>query len=283
MKLVKELFSESLSLLEEKKILCPKKSLERLLGYFLDCNPSDIYLFFEKKIDSQKFRHLLEKRLASIPVEYILEIVSFYNLEFKVTPDVLIPRVETELLVDLVIKDLESQDLKNKILWDVCTGSGCIGISIKKRFPELCVVLSDICPRALDIAKENAKTNNADVKFMLGNFLEPFLGLKADFVVSNPPYISEEEFEFLDQDVKNFEPKKALVAVEDGLNFYKRFKNECFRYLNPKGKAFFEIGFNQKKALENLFFEDKKSTSSLLLKFIKDYSGQDRFFFLDIE
>lgn len=283
MKQIKDVFKESLALLEEKKILCPKKSLERLLAHHLDCSPNDVYLFFDRKMDTSEFQVSLEKRLNSMPVEYILKKTFFYNSEFGVTPDVLIPRVETERLVDLIINKLASQDQKGKVLWDICTGSGCIGISLKKQFPDLTVILSDICPKALEIAEKNAQDNGVVVQTVLGDFLDPFKGMKADYIVSNPPYISKSVYQNLDKDVKDFEPQKALVAKESGLEFYRRFRDEYSYYLNPRGKIFFEIGYDQNKSLENLFSNGLNFDSKLKIEFKKDYNKKDRFFFLEIE
>jgi release factor glutamine methyltransferase len=278
--LVKELFAKALERLEEKNILVPRYSLERLLGNMLECMPKDVYLHFDKKIDREKFNNLLEQRLLGKPIEYILQTAYFCGLEFFINGDVLIPRQETEILVELISKKLSNKDLKGKILLDLCTGSGCIGISLKKRFPNLEVILSDICPKALEVAKKNATKNNVEVSAICGDFLEPFSGLKADFIVSNPPYISLDEYPQLSKEVKDFEPQKALTAGNNGLYFYEQFKNKAPSFLNPKAKVFFEIGYLQKNSLQKIYSE----TSFFIKKeFLKDLSGKDRFFFLEIE
>lgn len=282
MKVVKEIFQESYISLTSKGILAARTSVEKLLGSILGCRPHDVYLFFEEHLTKNQyseFKKLLDRRKESEPVEYILEKVSFYGGEFFVNHNVLIPRVETEVLVDLIIKKIEKMPLDGKVLWDLCTGSGCIGISLKKKFPKLEVICSDVCPEALKVAARNAIELQADVKFVLGNLFTPFIGKKCDFLVSNPPYVSSDEYKVLDKDVKGFEPKGALLAKDGGMNFYKRFAKDLFEYVNPQGQAFFEIGYNQKESIKNLFLNTKSSSQS----FFKDYQGKDRFFFLELE
>lgn len=278
--LVKEVFNQSLEKLEQENILFPRISLERILAELLSCNPKDVYLHFDKELDRDKFDCYLNQRLLGKPIEYILEKAVFCGLEFNITEDVLIPRQETEFLVELISKELEGKDLHGKVLFDLCTGSGCIGITLKKRFPSLRVILSDVCPKALAVAKQNSKKQQVDVSIFSGDFLTPFVGLQADYIVSNPPYISSEEYKDLSKEVKDFEPKKALTAQSNGLSFYERFKKIGFSYLKPKGKVYFEIGDLQKEPLQNIFLD---VSVFIKKKFIKDLSGKDRFFFLEIE
>jgi release factor glutamine methyltransferase len=146
------------------------------------------------------------------------------------------------------------------------------------------VVLSDICPKALSLAQENAKKNGVEVRFYQGDLLAPFEGQKADFIVSNPPYLAKQEFENLDPDVKNYEPYLALVGGETGLEFYERFLTLLPRYVKKNAKIFFEIGHEQKNSLEALaVFQKRQKTNSFSFHFAKDWSGKDRFFFLEFE
>ena len=193
--------------------------------------------------------------------------------------NVLIPRVETEILVDLIAQKLGEENLDNKVLFDICTGSGCIGIALKKRFPKLKVFVSDISKKALNMAKINAEKNDVNIFFKLGDLFTPFKNLKADFIVSNPPYVSEEEFMYLEKEVKTFEPKKALIAKDSGLEFYKRIEKKIFQYANKNAKLFFEIGYTQKKDIINIFSSEKYVSKQV----IKDFSKKDRFFFVEIE
>jgi len=268
--------------LEKNGIKNPKISAERLLSDIVKIKKSDLFLHFNKTIlaeDLKKFKKFIYKRSKKEPMEYIIGKIDFYGCEILVNRNVLIPRVETEVLVDYITNKLKKEDLEDKILFDICAGSGAIAIALKKRFPKLKVICSDISKKALDVAKKNAKLNKVNIFFKRGNLFKPFKNVKADFIVSNPPYVSEIEYDSLDYEVKNFEPKKALIAKDSGLEFYKKIEREIFKYTKPNAKLFFEIRFNQKKNVLDIF-SDKKY---LLKDVIKDFSKKDRFFFVEIE
>ncbi|NGX35033.1 MAG: Release factor glutamine methyltransferase [Candidatus Anoxychlamydiales bacterium] len=279
---IPSLLKTATEFLNEKKIKNAKISAEILLSHILKIKRSDLFLNFDKTLvedDIKKYEHFIKRRAKKEPIEYITGKVDFYGCEILVDKNVLIPRVETEILVDLICKKLEKDNLDGKILIDLCTGSGVVAIALKKRFPRLKVMGGDISKKAFNIAKKNAKLNNVNAFFELGDLLKPFKNVKADFIVSNPPYVSEIEYLALDEDVKNFEPKKALIAKDGGLEFYKKIEKQIFTYVNPKAKLFFEIGYLQKKEVLNIF-SDKKY---VLKQVIKDFSKKDRFFFVEIE
>jgi len=268
--------------LEKNKIKNAKISAQRLLSFVLKIKKSDLFLHFNKKVlqeDFNKFKKLIYRKSKNEPLEYIIGKVDFYGCDIIVNKHVLIPRVETEILVDLICKKLEKENLDGKILFDICTGSGAIAIALKKRFPKLKILASDISKRALKVAKKNAELNGVNIFFKHGDLFHPFKNIKADFIVSNPPYVSEIEYNQLQEDVKNFEPKRALIAKDRGLGFYKKIEKEIFKYAKKKTKIFFEIGFSLGKDLKNIF-SDKKY---LLKDIIKDFSKKDRFFFVEIE
>ena len=229
----------------------------------------------KKKIDALLCLRAEEKR----PLAYILGYTYFFDMKIKVNQDVLIPRSETEQLVEQIIMRLQKVDLEKKVLWDIGCGSGCIGLAIKKYFPKLQVTLSDISEKALQVAKENAKEQHLEVNFKQGDLFTPFLGEKADFIVSNPPYVAMAEYDKLSRDVKDYEPKLALIAEDNGIAFYKKFFQQLPQFLQRRGKAFFEIGYQQKRAVQQIFSQDKIFS----LFFEKDLSCKDRFFFLEIE
>ena len=264
----------------KKHVSNPKLLAEILLCNILGIKKNDLF-FKNNKISKskfEKFKKVLKRRAANEPVEYIIGYVDFYDTKILVNKDVLIPRVETEILVDLISKKIEKKGSENKILFDVCTGSGAIGISLKKRFPNLKVIMSDISKKALRVAKKNAKINKVDVELINGHLLDPFKK-KADYIVCNPPYVSKKEFEKLDKDVKDYEPKLALIAGENGLFFYKKFESDVKKYLNSKANLFFEIGSKQKKSILKIFSSNFWKNKIV----IKDYSGKNRFFFVEIE
>ena len=276
------LLKSATSFLEKKGIKNAKVSANFLLGHVLKIKANDLALHSETKVSKkeiEQFQALIERRSKHEPLEYILEEIDFYGCKFLINSDVLIPRQETEILVEMIAKKLEKENLEDKILFDICTGSGCIGIALKKRFPKLKVYLSDISKKALDIAKKNAKKNGVNVFFKEGDLFLPFTNLKADFIVCNPPYVSEEDLKTLDKDVFGFEPEIAISAKDKGLEFYKRIFNEIFDYVNKGAKVFFEIGQNQGKDLLNIFSSPKCKSK----KVYQDYSSKDRFFFVEIE
>ncbi|MBI3900732.1 MAG: peptide chain release factor N(5)-glutamine methyltransferase, partial [Chlamydiia bacterium] len=208
---------------------------------------------------------LLNRHEAEEPWEYILGEISFYDCRVRVDQRALIPRCETELLVDLIVK-LTPQGT----LWDLCTGSGCIGIALKKHLPHLDVSLSDLSSDALSLALENCQINQIDLPLYQGDLLTPFQGKKADYIVCNPPYVSEEEYLFLDLSVKAFEPKMALVAKNRGLFFYQRLAVEALDYLPSGGQNFLDIGHFQIKAVKEI----SKYTKDILV--IVGFIDQDK-------
>jgi release factor glutamine methyltransferase len=252
----------------------PKKEAEFLV---FDAIQKKDYSYFLSEEEFSLCDHFLKRRLTGEPLAYIKGETSFYGCSLFVTKDVLIPRQETELLVDLIVKELvPGQPLE---VFDVCTGSGCIGIALKKACPFLNVTLSDVCEKALAVAKENAIRNGVEVLFLQGDLLEPFKGKKCDLLVSNPPYIAEEEIFSLDPQVKEFEPLKALVAKKNGLEFYEAFAKGLPNILSKKAKVYFEIGYNQEKPLFSLFSDPYWRKKRCLF----DLANHPRFFSLEIE
>lgn len=282
MKTILDIINLSSEYLERHDIDPSRREAEQLIADVLKLKRLDLYLQFDRPLNEQeleKCREVLRRRGLGEPTQYIHGSVEFYDCIIDVSTDVLIPRQETELLVDKMVKVLEKEDLQGKTLWDVCCGSGCIGISLKKRFPELEIVLSDRSPFALEMADKNAKQNNVAVTLLLGDLFQPFAGKKTHYLVSNPPYVSEEEYKELAPEVRKYEPREALIAGANGLEFYERFAQELSHYLHPGGKAWFEIGAEQGESVKKLF----ESMACRHLVVEKDWSNQDRFFFLEIQ
>jgi release factor glutamine methyltransferase len=282
MKSLLDILKLSTDFLNEKGIKHPRREAQDLICDALNIKRMQLYLEHDRPLmesELQMLREKLSRRAKGEPTAYIHGKVAFLNCSLKVTPAVLIPRQETEILTDKIIKSLENEDLTDKSFWDLCCGSGCIGIAIKKRFPELKVVLSDISPKALAIAQENAKQNGVEITCLEGDLLTPFNGEKTHFLVCNPPYISQQEFTQLETEVRNHEPSEALIGGESGLEFYQRLAENLEHFLYREGKVWFEIGAGQGKSLEALFQGKQWKTCRLEL----DWSGKDRFFFLEIE
>lgn len=202
---------------------------------------------------------------------YTNNFIEFYGAKIEVTPSVLIPRPETEILVEHVLTRLT----KEKTVLDLCTGSGCIAIALKKKRPDLFVAASDICKEALKVAKRNAEANQVPVEFFCGDGFSPLLGKKFDAIVCNPPYIGLNEE--LPHRVKDYEPHKALFAGEDGLDFFRMLQKQAKNYLNESGKIFLEIGYRQGLKITNIFSTSEWSNKEL----IQDWASHDRFFFLE--
>lgn len=282
MKTLLEILTLSTHYLQQHGIQNPRRQAEDLISDALGMQRLNLYLEFDRPLTESELeicRQRLTRRSKGEPLQYIQGDVEFYGCKIFLNKDVLIPRQETEILVDLIVKDLEKEDLIGKSLWDLCCGSGCIGIALKKRFPLLKVVLSDISIKALELAKKNAKENQIDVQFLHGNLLEPFLGKKTDYLVCNPPYIAEEEFSTLEAEVRHFEPKQALVSGSTGLEIYSHLATDLKKYLTPLAKVWFEIGSTQGSAMYELFPSDQWRTCEVK----NDWSGKNRFFFLENE
>jgi release factor glutamine methyltransferase len=209
------------------------------------------------------------------PLAYIEGEVEFYHNKIKLNQNVLIPRQESEILIFYALERLKN--VSEGTLLDLCTGSGCLGLAIKKAKPLYHVILSDISPKALEVAKENATLNGLDVEVLQGDLFESVKGRKFDFLVCNPPYVTEDEYEVLEPSVKDFEPKLALVAKDNGLYFYKKIAEEIPSFLNSGGLIFFEIGKDQGQGVMSFFDNPRWKKKEV----IKDWAGHDRFVFIE--
>lgn len=281
MKTVKDLLQLSSQYLEKHHVERPKRVVEEILASVLQMKRMDLYMNFNKPVEEaeiQVLRDLLRRAKNHEPVQYIVGEVPFYHCSISLSPDVLIPRPETEELVELAIKCIDERSEKSLVLADVCTGSGCIAIAIKKARPHVRVIATDISNSALEIAKKNAERNNVKIDFYQGDFLSA-LPEKVDILLCNPPYISETEYLSLSKSVRDFEPKNALIAKEDGMFFYQRLAQDLPSFLESKGQVIVELGFSQGQAVQNLFTCSIWHQSRL----IQDLANHDRFFFLEIQ
>ena len=226
--------------------------------------------------DEEELKEIIEELKTGKPYQQILGHTEFYGKKFFVDENVLIPRPETEELVELAISKIKN--LKSKIqnlkLLDVGTGSGIIPITLKKHFPNAEISAIDISEKALEIAKKNADFHKKEINFIQADFLNTELTEKYDIIISNPPYIGIEENIEIEDSVKGFEPNIALFSpTSDALIFYKKIAKDGEKYLNENGMIFLEI--NQKLGKETLELFSNYSESRL----IKDLSGNDRFIF----
>lgn len=218
--------------------------------------------------EAENFENMVSKRENGEPCQYITGEAFFFGHEFKVNKSVLIPRADTEVLVETVLEYKEKYGIKNML--DIGTGSGCIAISLA--LEGINMTACDISIGALETAEKNAQLNNADVKFKQSDVFSAFDGEKFDAFVSNPPYIEKDVIPTLMREVKDFEPMGALDGGDDGLCFYRQIVHEGKEHLKENGFIFFEIGYNQGKAIEEIF--EKEGFKDI--KIIKDLAGLDR-------
>lgn len=228
-----------------------------------------------KKYLKDKDMNIAIKELESgIPVQYIVGNVDFYGYTFKVNKNTLIPRFETELLVEKTIKYINKYFNNEIKILDIGTGSGCIAITLNKLLDNSKVTAVDISKNALDVARENNKINNTDVNFIESDVFSN-INDKYDVIISNPPYISYDE-DIMDV-VYNNEPHMALYADDNGLYFYDKILMECRKYLNDRFFIAFEIGYKQGNDIINII---NKYFDNVNISLEKDYSGRDRFIFV---
>lgn len=271
----RKLFAKAFDLLKSSDIENVEYDIKAILTdtFGVDLNKFilDMDNEFEPDKDLEaKYLSRIEKRKKHIPLQYIINKQNFYGLDFYVDESVLIPRYDTENIVDRIVKDCK----ENKCLsvLDLCTGSGCIAVSLKKSGFER-VYAADVSDKALAVAKHNAKLNNADIIFLQSDLYENFpKKIRFDIIVSNPPYISTDEIARLEKQVKDFEPKLALDGGRDGLDFYKKIINLSKNFLDNKGRLYLEIGYDQSKDVVDL--AKKEGYDNIVI--IKDLSGRDR-------
>lgn len=223
--------------------------------------------------DEQKYFQLINNHIKDdTPLSHLVGFEYFYDRKFKVTSDVLSPRMETEELVYKVIDYIRKNNLTNIKILDLCTGSGIIGITLKKELEEFDVKIlaSDISSRALTVAKENASSLKADISFVESDLFSNIQD-KFDIIVSNPPYIAHDDKKTIKENVLNYDPHLALFADEEGMYFYRNIIEKSRPYLNEKGIMFFEIGYDQKEKIITLGENNKFETVVY-----KDINGRDR-------
>ena len=276
---IEELLRYGKEKLEKQKIEDASIISRILVQYVLKIDRNKLIINKNDNVDINKeneYKEYIEKIINGKPIQYITNNQEFMRLNFYVDENVLIPQPDTEILVEEVIKSI---DIKENIeILDMCTGSGCIGISLAKNIKNTKVTLVDISKEAIETAKKNAIQNEVENKitFIQSDMFENVKG-KFDIIVSNPPYIKTNIIQTLDKQVQN-EPHIALNGGEDGLDFYKILINEAHKYLKKDGKIFLEIGYDQKQEVESLA---KQSKHYKKIETIKDLSQNDRVIILE--
>lgn len=273
---VRELIRQSEAMLDEDNRDC---NVAKVLFYHLaNKEPHQLYLMMDEEVDNQLYEDFqagMKRYMNGEPIQYIKGKETFFSRDFIVNEDVLIPRYETEELVENILYKIDDyfEDYQSIDLCDVGTGSGAIAISLALEEPKLRVVATDISEKALEVAQLNAKELGAQIDFYQGDMLKPLIdkGLKFDIFVSNPPYIPVEQD--IESVVKDNEPHVALFGGEDGLYFYRMIFSEVKKVINEKALLAFEMGFDQRQlmeaAVENYF-------PGIPYEILKDMSGKDR-------
>ena len=247
--------------MEESGIPAPRLDAERLLAFELGKDRSYLLAHFQDSVpesSAERFFVRIAERRRGKPLQYLMGWQEFRDLEFEVTPDVLIPRPETELLVDAAVERFFEG---NPILVDVGTGSGCIAVATAVALPSARVIATDLSEVALLVARRNASRHNVSerIQFLSGDLLLPLgaLGLeeKLDCVLSNPPYVAERDLPVLQREVRDWEPRMALVGGPSGLEIYQRLLPQALRFLKPGGTLIMEIGYSMQPAITRLFDE----------------------------
>ena len=258
-----------------------EESLARfLLMYMLD---ESSQLFLNKlseqlsKEREEKYFSLIEKHIKEdVPLSHLVGFEYFYDRKYKVTKDVLSPRMETEELIYKVIEYVKASSKNNFKILDLCTGSGIIAITLKKELSQFSidVVASDISEEAIKVSKENAQSHDATIKFIQSDIFDNIAD-KFDIIVSNPPYIDRKDEVTMQDNVLKYDPHLALFAEEEGMYFYRKIIEQANDYLNENGVMFFEIGYDQKDKIIKL--ADMNGFSA---EVYRDINGRDRMAFL---
>lgn len=276
---INSLLTWTVNYFKSKGISSARLDAEVLLAHVLGQKRIYLYVHFDEPMEKNelaKFREYVAKRAKHIPVAQIIGQREFMGLDFKVTKDTLIPRPDTEILVENVITKVkeEFKDRNSYDIVDIGTGSGAIILSLLNFLEKANGFTVDISPKAIEVAKENAQNLQVSDRctFFVGDLFTPFVNKTFDVIVSNPPYIPKEDIESLEIDVKDYEPLSALTDNGDGLSFYKRLFSQGQEYLNDKGLIAVEVGIHQAEVVKEI----AKNHNWKNIEIIKDYAGIDR-------
>ena len=277
---VLESINLSTQYLNEKGIESPRTNAELLLANILGCKRLELYLSFEKPLSEdevQIYREHIKRRANFEPLQYITGKVEFFGLELKVNPSVLIPRPETELLVENILNQFPKE--KKLIILDIGCGSGNIAIALAVNLPAAKIVSTDVSAEALQVAKENSERHNVSgrIKLVKHNIINNDLISfpMFDIVVSNPPYVSKESFSSLQREIKDFEPGIAVTDNSDGYTFFRTISEKASAKLKENGKLFFEVAQGQSEEVKDIM--EKNNFKNIGV--IKDYQSIDRVIF----
>ena len=274
---LKKLIEHGEKKLKKKKIKESQIKVKWLISHILRIPIKNLSLYYNFKLNIEqveRFNKYIKRLVNHEPVQYIIKETEFYGLDFELNNNVLIPRIETERLVDFAIDIIKEYNYK--FILDIGSGSGIIGICIAKSLNKnISIIGIDSNKNALKIAKRNAKKHDIDskIQFLYFDILKNKLNRKFDLIISNPPYISINEYHKLDKDIKLFEPKSALTDYDKGILFYEKYSIEGFKWLNKNGSMILEVGGNNhSKKIKDIFLK----TGWKKIELINDYNGDSR-------
>lgn len=270
---IKETLTKGMIMLKSNNIESPKLKARLLLQYILKKSRQYLIVYDNEEVGKKEqweYFVNIEKLTKGVPLQHITHTQEFMKMDFYVDENVLIPRPDTEILVEEVIQIARTMD-KPRIL-DLCTGSGAIAISIAKYVPNAVVYAVDISEKALEVAMDNARRLKANVKFIKSNLFKDLKEMKFDIIVSNPPYIKKDDIQFLSDEVQK-EPEIALDGGYDGLDFYRKISRQAIEYLKFGSYLCFEIGFDQKIDVIDIIEKEEHYTGTYCKK---DLYGNDR-------
>lgn len=265
-------------------IINPEREAEILLGYFLKMNRSEIYLNSDRILKNKEIRQLekmTRERIKKIPLQYITKHQEFMGMDFLVEKGVLIPRPETEILVEKVIEKIKNRRSSSHLkIADLGTGTGIIAISIANFIKDITIYATDISKKSLQLAFKNAQKHSCEDKiiFLQGDLFRPFLGKieknSLDVIISNPPYVNLDDFKSLPPEIKDNEPEIALYGGVDGIDYYLKIIKESPKFLKGEGFIALEVGSGQAKIIKELILKENNYRKNV--EIFKDYSGIDR-------
>jgi release factor glutamine methyltransferase len=271
-------------ILRENKIDNPRSTTEIFLSSVLNLKRVELYLNKDRILtqqENEKFNSYLQQRISGKPIQYVTGEVGFFGLEFKIDPRAMIPRPETEVLVSEIVKEFKKtkKEFDPLKVVDIGTGSGVIAITLAKELANSLIYATDISKDALELAKENAERNDVEqrIEFIYGDLFEPLIEKNfensIDCVVSNPPYVKDSELGKLDKEIRDYEPKVALLSGEDGIGFHKKITEGAVTYLKSGGLLAFEVGLGDAERLTE-FIASNNSYENI--KIVKDLAGIKR-------